>query len=379
MGGTTRNHTVGAATKRETLRRRLAMVKQEVEIMLSLEHLNIVTLFDTFEDTNSVFLVMELCQGGELGPYLLERQTLTEVTVSCIMAQVFSAVDYIHDHHVSHRDLKPANILLSTRAPVEHNVVKVVDFGIACVVEEGTEMRRKIGTLFYMAPQVFFGRYDAAADLWSCGTILFLLLCGYPPFDAATEVGVVASIQRGNYTFLEEDWYCVTDPAKDLIRSLLRMDTATRCKAKDALKSEWIAERAPGSEGELTAALAKFGKFQRRTKACDGKPLQNGSRGSHRRDKSLWDLLWSPLLACGGSLSSDCSGCLSSSSKLEAAAGSSPCVRVEVPVVGTSTFQGCEKMVSLEEDTPMQYRSAPMQYAPGGLTTASREAARAFT
>eukprot|EP00929_Paragymnodinium_shiwhaense_P024944 TRINITY_DN15208_c0_g1_i4.p1 TRINITY_DN15208_c0_g1~~TRINITY_DN15208_c0_g1_i4.p1 ORF type:complete len:414 (-),score=86.48 TRINITY_DN15208_c0_g1_i4:365-1606(-) len=297
-----------AGERKHGLRHRLIAVKKEIDIMMSLQHPNIVTLFDTFENPDSVFLVMDFCEGGELGSYLVQRRDLTEAHVSMIMAQVFRGVQYMHEQGITHRDLKPANILMATCEPVETNTVKIVDFGIACVVESGMEMRRRIGTLFYMAPQVLLGRYCAAADLWSCGTILYLLLCGYPPFDAKSEVGVVASIQRGNYTFLEEDWYSISEGAKELIRSLLQMDPTQRCTASSALKSEWIAEVAPGSVGMLTMAVSRLAKFQSRWKEA---PPARRELDDRADDPSFWDNVLFSWLTCG----SACGQC--SSSKMQ--------------------------------------------------------------
>merc|ERR1712023_487757 len=104
---------------------------------------------------------------------------------------------------------------------VANNTVKVCDFGIASPFVAGEMLREKCGTAYFIAPEVLAGRYDSAVDLWSCGVILYLLLCGYPPFPGATEKEVLSTVERGNYSFRSSEWELVTETAKSLIRRLL--------------------------------------------------------------------------------------------------------------------------------------------------------------
>lgn len=178
---------------------------------------HVVNLRETFEDENFVYMVMELCQGGELAAFILEQGNHTESQVALIMRQVLNAVNFLHSCSVCHRDLKPENLLLN-RNPIKENVLKVADFGLAA--ECKTDLQGVVGTLPYMAPQVFAGRYDLAVDMWSCGVLMYLLLCGYPPFwfefdDKKTEM----MIRRGNFAFPQQDWDMISDGARHLSES----------------------------------------------------------------------------------------------------------------------------------------------------------------
>lgn len=219
---------------------------------------HVVNLRETFEDENFVYMVMELCQGGELAGFILEQGNHTEHQVALIMRQVLTAVSFLHSCNVCHRDLKPENLLLLYRCPISENVLKVADFGLAAECSHG--LQGVVGTLPYMAPQVFSGRYDLAVDMWSCGVLMYLLMCGYPPFwaeldDKKTEM----MIRRGNFAFPQQDWEMVSDGAKTLLRELLKMQPSERINAKDACKNAWVA--GGGSSASLSPALVRLRKF----------------------------------------------------------------------------------------------------------------------
>lgn len=188
------------------MRRRDAQrLREEIKIMRLLDHPNIVMLHETFEDAESVFLVMELCSGGELLGFILESGHHSEMQAAIVMRQVFKAVRYMHSQQVCHRDLKHSNTLLLSHAPCHENVVKIVDFGLACSFTPGEVLRQCAGTVVYVAPQVLECRYDHRVDLWSCGVLLYILLCGYPPFRGETDAAIMTAIRRGNYSFPARD------------------------------------------------------------------------------------------------------------------------------------------------------------------------------
>ena len=243
------------------MRRRDAQrLREEIKIMRLLDHPNIVMLYETFEDAENVFLAMELCSGGELLGFLLESGYHTELQAASIMRQVLSAVRYMHSVQVCHRDLKHSNTLLLSHAPCHENVVKVVDFGLACQFTPGEVMRQCAGTVVYVAPQVLECRYDHRVDIWSCGVLLYILLCGYPPFRGETDAAIMTAIRRGNYSFPSWDWSIISENAKSLIRSLLKMKVKDRITIDDALEHSWIQD--PPREGaQLSKALDRIRKF----------------------------------------------------------------------------------------------------------------------
>jgi len=219
--------------------------KTEVNIMKELDHPNIIRLFESFEDQRNVYLVMTLCTGGELFDRLIELGRLTEVQAAIIMQQIIRAVFYMHENSMAHRDLKPENFLFVNKDPIESAVLKVIDFGLSCKFKEGEMMTAKAGTPYYVSPQVLQGKYDKSCDLWSCGVIMFIMLCGYPPFYGDTDAEVLAKVKTGNFAFNNTHWKTVSEDAKDLIRRMLKMNPAERITAQEALAHVWVKNKAP--------------------------------------------------------------------------------------------------------------------------------------
>merc|ERR1719291_1099120 len=219
--------------------------KQEIAIMKMMDHPNIVKLYESFEDLRNIYLVMELCSGGELFDKIIESGHFTEVQAAILMQQIVKAIFYMHENHVCHRDLKPENFLFMTKDPIEKNLLKIIDFGLSCKFETNQVLTTKAGTPYYVAPQVLAGKYDHLSDLWSLGVIMYVLLCGYPPFHGDTDADVLAKVRLGNFSFAAADWKNVSDDAKELIRLLLKMNPKDRYTAEQALNHAWVKDKAP--------------------------------------------------------------------------------------------------------------------------------------
>lgn len=153
----------------------------------------------------------------------------------------------MHENHICHRDLKPENFLFTTKDSIERTGLKIIDFGLAHEFGPGITLTTKAGTPYYVAPQVLQGKYDQAADLWSCGVIAFVLMCGYPPFHGETDADVLSKVRAGQFSFAMPDWKNISEDAKDLIRKLLKMNPRDRYTAEQALNHEWVASKAPRS------------------------------------------------------------------------------------------------------------------------------------
>mmetsp|Transcript_27553 Transcript_27553/g.64214 ORF Transcript_27553/g.64214 Transcript_27553/m.64214 type:complete len:500 (+) Transcript_27553:23-1522(+) len=229
----------------KTQMKNIEKFKEEIRIMTVMDHPNIIKLYETFEDKVKVYLVMELCTGGELFDRIIELGHFTEVQAAMVMQQMLRAVYYMHKNSFCHRDLKPENFLFATKEPIEKTHLKIIDFGLAFEFKKDVAMTTKAGTPFYVAPQVLEGKYDQAADLWSCGVIMYVLLCGYPPFWGDTDKEVLRKVSKGQFSFNPADWKNVSEDAKGLIRSLLKMSPKDRYTAEQALNDEWVRERAP--------------------------------------------------------------------------------------------------------------------------------------
>ncbi|PFH35211.1 calcium-dependent protein kinase CDPK2 [Besnoitia besnoiti] len=236
--------------------------RQEIEIMKSLDHPNIVRLYETFEDVTDFYLVMEYCTGGELFDRLVHQGVFTEALACRIMRQILAAVAYCHAHRVAHRDLKPENFLFLHDNP--ESPIKLIDFGLAARFRPGQPMRTRAGTPYYVSPQVLEGRYGPECDVWSAGVMMYILLCGYPPFNAPSDRGIMNKVRAGHYTFPDSEWNRVSLQAKDLISRLLDRHPRTRISADQALRHPWFVMHAPGDHFEPLGLdiLSKFRRFQ---------------------------------------------------------------------------------------------------------------------
>ncbi|XP_024113747.1 serine/threonine-protein kinase ULK2 [Oryzias melastigma] len=165
------------------------LLGKEIKILKELQHENIVGLYDVQETPNSVFLVMEYCNGGDLADYLQAKGTLREDTMRVFLQQIAAAMRVLNSKGIIHRDLKPQNILLSYAARKKSNVssirIKIADFGFARYLTSNMMAATLCGSPMYMAPEVIMSQnYDAKADLWSIGTVIYQCLVGKPPFQA---------------------------------------------------------------------------------------------------------------------------------------------------------------------------------------------------
>jgi len=135
--------------------------------------------------------------------------------------------------------------LLLNKRPIDNNVIKIIDFGLSTHWSPGQVLTTKVGTPYYVAPQVLDGAYDNLCDLWSCGVIMYILLVGYPPFSGQTDKEVFAKIRSGKFNFQHSDWRLVSSHAQDLIRLFLKLNPRDRINSEQALNHSWIKSEAP--------------------------------------------------------------------------------------------------------------------------------------
>lgn len=223
--------------------------RQEILIMKMTDHPNIIKLFETFEDKAHVFLVMELCTGGDLFHRLTKVGRFKEQETAIIMQQILRPVFYMHEKNICHRDIKPENFLFLTPDPVQSNTLKLIDFGFSCMIKEDQVLTTKLGTPRYSSPQVLAGQYDQSCDVWACGVIMYVLLCGQPPFTGRTDAEVMQAVKRGNYAFQGQIWERTSEEAKDMIRKQLKYQPQERWSAGKALHHVFIMDTAPQASG----------------------------------------------------------------------------------------------------------------------------------
>ncbi|KAF5947476.1 hypothetical protein HYC85_013433 [Camellia sinensis] len=215
-------------------------VRREVMILKALSgHKNLIKYYDAFEDAHNVYIVMELCEGGELLDRILSRGgRYTEKDAKAIVIQILSVVAFCHLQGVVHRDLKPENFLFTTRD--EDAPMKLIDFGLSDFISPDQRLNDIVGSAYYVAPEVLHRSYSLEADIWSIGVITYILLCGSRPFWARTESGIFRSVLRADPNFDDSPWPGVSAEAKDFLKRLLNKDHRKRMTAAQALTHPWL-------------------------------------------------------------------------------------------------------------------------------------------
>ncbi|KZV58472.1 Phosphoenolpyruvate carboxylase-related kinase 1 isoform 1 [Dorcoceras hygrometricum] len=214
-------------------------IKLEIEIMSTLSgHPNVVDLKAVYEEEDYVHLVMELCAGGELFHKLEKHGRFSEYEARVLFRHLMQVVVYCHDKGVVHRDLKPENILLATKS--SSSPIKLADFGLATYIKPGQKLHGTVGSPFYIAPEVLAGGYDQAADVWSAGVILYILLSGIPPFWGKTKSRIFDAVRAADLRFQSNPWDFISDSAKQLIKGMLCRDTSNRLTAQQVLDHSWV-------------------------------------------------------------------------------------------------------------------------------------------
>ncbi|BFI10458.1 calcium-dependent protein kinase [Marchantia polymorpha subsp. ruderalis] len=216
-------------------------VRREIQIMHLLSgHPNIVDIKGAYEDTGNVYMVMELCAGGELFDRITQRGHYSEAQASAAIRAILEAIEICHELGVFHRDLKPENFLLADKD--EDAPLKVIDFGLSTYFKIDEVFTDIVGSPYYIAPEVLLRNYGPEADVWSAGVILYILLSGIPPFWAENEDAIFKLILTSDVVFMSETWKSISLPAKDLIQKMLIRNPLKRPTAREALMHPWIQE-----------------------------------------------------------------------------------------------------------------------------------------
>lgn len=177
--------------------------ENEMQLLYSLDHPYIINIYEVFHDERYFYVVMDVCEGGKLIDQIRRLGQLSEPMVAHWFGQILSAVSYMHGRDICHRDLNLENLLIRDKVrnheDLKQSTVKVIDFDFACYFTPGNRqpMCQKVGYVHYCAPQVLNGSYSHACDLWSCGVIAHVMLCGSPPFTRTFDQDVKVDILKG--------------------------------------------------------------------------------------------------------------------------------------------------------------------------------------
>ncbi|KAI8962690.1 checkpoint kinase 2-like protein [Daldinia sp. FL1419] len=249
-------------------------LQQEIAVLMGVSHPNVLCLKDTFNEKNAVYLVLELAPEGELFNYIVMKQKLSEVETRKLFIQLFQGIKYLHDRNIVHRDVKPENILL-----VDKDLhVKLADFGLAKIIGEESFTTTLCGTPSYVAPEILaegkHRKYTKAVDIWSLGVVLYICLCGFPPFSDELysrdfPYTLSQQIKSGRFDYPSPYWDSVGDPALDLIDHMLVVEPEKRFTVDQCLAHPWITQKTLGVNDSTDGLVAGIGglEMQRRSAA----------------------------------------------------------------------------------------------------------------
>ncbi|CAN7024349.1 unnamed protein product [Brassica oleracea var. botrytis] len=229
-------------------------VWREIQIMHHLsEFPNVVRIEGAYEDTSSVHIVMELCEGGELFDRIVKRGHYSEREAAKLIKTIVGVVEACHSLGVMHRDLKPENFLFASCD--EDASLKSTDFGLSVFCKPGATFSELVGSAYYVAPEVLHKHYSRECDVWSAGVILYILLCGFPPFWDESEFGIFRKILQGKIDFETSPWPSISESAKDLIVKMLEKDPKKRLTAHQVLCHPWIVDDKVAPDKPLDCAV----------------------------------------------------------------------------------------------------------------------------
>ena len=258
----------------------------EIEILKNLEHPNIMKIYECFNDKDNVYIISEYCDQGDLLGKMDKLGTLNQIVVKQLMDQILNAISYLHTNRIFHGDIKLENVMLyktsmresrrfsrinkelNKNKQLEKDIeksfnkkfsskrsfnyiedmndyeIKLIDFGCSkyLVKKKDNKLSGIVGTSIYCSPEVIDNLYDEKSDEWSCGVLMYILICGEPPFQGETEEEIFANVKKGKFSFHQKEFKDVSDSCKDLIKQLLEPDKNHRIKASEALKHPFFKE-----------------------------------------------------------------------------------------------------------------------------------------
>ncbi|KAL9126936.1 MAG: hypothetical protein Q9217_004094 [Psora testacea] len=235
-------------------------LQQEIGVLKSVSHPNVLCLKDTFDEDDGVYLVLELAPEGELFNCIVLKQHLTEEESRKVFIQLFQGIRYLHERNIVHRDIKPENILLTDK----DLSVKLADFGLAKIIGEESFTTTLCGTPSYVAPEILENsrhrKYSRAVDIWSLGVVLYICLCGFPPFSdelysEENPYTLSQQIKMGRFDYPSPYWDSVGDPALDLIDRMLTVDADKRISIDECLEHPWTTGKYLSSVNDSTDGL----------------------------------------------------------------------------------------------------------------------------
>lgn len=240
---------------------------KEIEILMKIDHMNIIKIYEFFEDDLNYYIITEYVSQGELLENVVRFPNFDENFIKRTMRQIMSAVTYLHKLNITHRDLKPENILVASISDSDLEI-KIIDFGTSNYVKKNKNLKLKVGSPYYIAPEVLQGSYNEKCDVWSCGVIMYVLLVGYQPFTADSTNDLFNVIKKGYFEMTGFEWDAVSEQAKDLIKKMLTKNFHNRISSQKCLEHEWLAilDKQVVSNKDMKVCVKNLTKMQRQDK-----------------------------------------------------------------------------------------------------------------
>ena len=240
-----------------------ATFSNEIAILRTIDYPNIIKLFDCYYDSNYYYMVEEYCYGSDLFDYIQKEVSFSEKKAAIIFKQLISAVNHLHKKKIVHRDLKPENINFIKNNNNDNNnnnnnnnnkddiFIKIIDFGTSVSIKNEDILTQELGTIYYIAPEVFKNNYNEKADIWSCGIILYTMLCGHPPFMGNNEEAIKNKILHSKLVFPKNDFKHISDNAIEFIKKLLEYNPDRRLSSDEAIENNWLKDMISLSNNEV--------------------------------------------------------------------------------------------------------------------------------
>jgi len=214
-------------------------IYMEVYLLYTMNHPNIIKLYQFFDEKKHFYIVTELMCGGDLFHRIVQKVHFDEKTTRSLTRNLFSAIEHMHSRDIVHRDVKPENLLLCNA--FDDSSIKIADFGFAREIHQGVMLNRLCGSSQYLSPEILKGEnYGKTVDMWSCGVVIFTLLCGYTPFHHEHTEHVYHKIRNGAFEFDAKYWSNISAEAKDLICQLLTVEADKRITIQEAFNHPWF-------------------------------------------------------------------------------------------------------------------------------------------
>ena len=215
---------------------------QGLEILKKMDHPNLIKLIDLYNNDSNLQIVTEFYSGGELFEILFKDKHFNEITCSKIMKQILLGLNYLHKNRIVHRGITPENLVFE--GSLDNFFIKIIDFKLLTYLPEKEYLYEKVGAVFYIAPEILNEeKYDFKCDIWSCGVLLYVMLCGKFPFNGKNNIEIFQNIKDGDICKDSADYKSLSNEVKDFLSKLLKVKPDDRISAEEALQHQWLKDR----------------------------------------------------------------------------------------------------------------------------------------